>query len=223
MYLLLIHRDLMAYKSRLAVVERLKTIVTLEHQEFWKAGPAQTADCIIVHEGQHEDHEEARTFIRREVLRTRLIVFGGAATEKRVDTFGYEVPEEKFRAQAYDFFKEWKRRGEFPGWEYLISRPEYFTCVAVLDRLSPASRGGEARECSQEWTRLREARDAFAPRNSVVEALWEEAKAAEIAVRRADSNALPAFTKLRRLLIGDAKTKIGIAQLLETARRNMPV
>lgn len=223
MYLFLIHRNLSEYESRLAVVERLKTIVTLEHHVVWLAGPSRRADCIIVHSSQDQDIADARSFIEQKAAGTRLIVFGGAAAEKPIGDYGYEVPAEKFETQACEFFNEWKRLGGFPGWEYLTSNPEYDTCLAILNCLVIAARGGKAEECSEEWGRLRQALDAFAREDLVLQGQWIEAEAAEAALRKADSNAREVFASLRRLLIGDGRMEPGIGQRLASARRSAEV
>jgi hypothetical protein len=152
-----VHRDLASYTSRREVVERLRQYGTIDVLSYISDPPkfAYRPDCLIAHESQDDDVRLAKRYSAGPSRKTPLIIFGGGVSAPSlVGDFGCGVSEYTFVTNAATFFKEWVRRGAFPGWDFLVGEPELDYALEILHRLLPHAYGHPWQEPAVEWESL---------------------------------------------------------------------
>lgn len=224
--LLVVHRDLAAYGDRQAVVNSLyqlaktQIVPELASPTSFPAPP----DCILVHDSQDDDVALAKSYCSKSKLETRLILFGGTVSvPSLLEDYGCQVPGNNFVANAYYFFCEWIRKGEFPGWDFMIGEPELEYALGVLHGLLPAIYGEEANDVSNEWRALESLKRRYDAGNADANLndIWARAeKAYQNCIDKKVTGVQKALlSELRNYLLGSNSGDTGIIGILAQYRQ----
>jgi hypothetical protein len=222
--IVVVHKDLRAkeYADRLAVVEslarisRLQTLPSLTDPPSFETPP----DCLVVHESQDTDVGLAGLYCTNQSQVPRLIAFGGRVSSvAAIDHYGLKVPEAVFLNNAPDFFVEWVRRDEFPGWEFLVGEPELELALEILHGLLPGVYGAAQENVEAQWKAFKKMRKDFDSGAEGDKDLWSEA---DEAFRRCSNNSNDIkenLSALRDLLLGEPPDKAGLVKRLARLRK----
>lgn len=188
-----------------------------------------TIDCILIHDSQEEDRDAVKA-----VINNRLqagyepppfwVSFGGTVSYSSHDSYGCICELSSFLQNAIAFFDKWQSEATFPGWDYLVGKPELECALELLHRLLPATYGKEPLDTNGEWSKLNKLKNIFCKEEggSDLASVWSEAeKAYELCISHSTTgDPITLLTSLREALLGNSSIhKQGLVSTLSGLRK----
>jgi hypothetical protein len=214
--------------ERQRVVKSLEELAIIGVNQHLRDAPEfhDKPDCILVHGSQIDDITNAQEYCLRSGFGTRLILFGGTATLSAKGDYGYSVPETTFVRNAFGFFAEWSKRGEFPGWSFLVGEPELEYSLQILHGVLPRLYGESEENLSNQWRALEQLKERYGQglEDDNVNRTWLKAKEAYdrfLSLTQIEEM-MAALKELRDALLGESPEDgaVGIAEILAELRKS---